>query len=433
MRNRENITTAYKVSKVYAVYMLVVFFLAMVFDFADRLILGAILPAIQADWGINDAQAGWLSTILLIFMIVFALPIGVLVDRWSRSKSVSLMVFIWSLACLGCAFTMRFWQMLSLRAVLGLGQAGYAPGASTMISGVFSNEKRAIAMSILQLGIPVGSAVGLMLGGMIANKYGWRSAIGLMAIPGFIIAILIWFFKDYRSLDIGESSTKPEKDKDVKTRLLIVLRDHILKTPSLIFNCLGAAMAALSSMGIIYWLPSYLNRFHGMDLKAAGIRAAIIAGIGIIGTPVGGILADWLYRKRPSFRQSFCGISQIIAALGIFLGIAFQNSGWYFAFFLLSGFGFSMYQGPSASVVQSVVHPAIRGTAFGLYILSMYLFGGAWSTAIVGYVSDTTGRLDIAIFLLGIASVISALFYFIGSKYYKKDEEKIKDIQLVME
>ena len=135
-------------------------------------------------------------------IIFFTIPVSILVDRWSRKKTIGLMAVVWSLATAACAFTRSFTQLFSARTVIGIGEAGYAPGGTAMLSGLYPEEKRSRMMGIWNASIPLGSAVGIALGGIIATNWGWRHAFGLVALPGLIVAILFFFVKDYKTVDL---------------------------------------------------------------------------------------------------------------------------------------------------------------------------------------------------------------------------------------
>ena len=150
----------------YIIFILL--FLLYMFDYIDRTIVGALFPFLKRDWGISDAQCGLLVSAVYWSILIFSLPVSILVDRWSRKKSIGLMALLWSLATLACAFTRNFGQLFIARTAIGIGEAGYAPGGTAMISAMFPAEKRARMLGFWNASIPLGSALGIMLGGLIA-------------------------------------------------------------------------------------------------------------------------------------------------------------------------------------------------------------------------------------------------------------------------
>ena len=177
-------------------------FLLYMFDYIDRTIVGALFPFLKQDWGISDTQCGLLVSAVYWSILIFSLPVSILVDRWSRKKSIGLMALLWSMATLACAFTRNFGQLFVTRTFIGIGEAGYAPGGTAMISAMFPAEKRARMLGFWNASIPLGSALGIVLGGFIAEHFGWRHAFGIVALPGAVVALLFFYVRDYQTIEL---------------------------------------------------------------------------------------------------------------------------------------------------------------------------------------------------------------------------------------
>ena len=145
--------------------ILIVLFLIYMSDYIDRYVVASMIDFIKRDWHITDAQAGTLMSVVLLFITIFTVPASIIIDRWSRRKMVSLMVFLWSLATLACALTKNYTQLLVARAFIGIGESGYAPAGGALLSAAYSEDKRAKALGIWNASIPLGSAIGIALGG----------------------------------------------------------------------------------------------------------------------------------------------------------------------------------------------------------------------------------------------------------------------------
>ncbi len=184
----------------YCVFALL--FLLYLFDYIDRLVVVSLFPFLKLDWGLTDTQCGLLVAAVSWSIVVFTLPVSVLVDRWSRRKSISIMCVLWSLATAACAFTTQFYQLFFARVFIGLGESGYAPGGTAMISAVFPEKSRARIMGIWNASIPMGAAMGMALGAIIAERFGWRHAFGIVALPGLLVAVLFLWTKDYKNVDL---------------------------------------------------------------------------------------------------------------------------------------------------------------------------------------------------------------------------------------
>ncbi len=195
--------SGYLFSKGYSNYVFILLFLLYMFDYIDRMIITSMFTSIERDWGISHMQSGMLVSAVYWAIVLLTFPVSILVDRWSRSKTIGIMAIMWSVATALCALTGNFVQLFMARLLIGIGEAGYAPGGSAMISGLYPVEKRARMMGLWNASIPLGTAIGVLLGGIIAQKLGWKHAFGIVAIPGLIVAILFLFVKDYKTVDLS--------------------------------------------------------------------------------------------------------------------------------------------------------------------------------------------------------------------------------------
>src|SRR5512133_971888 len=199
----QKIEPGYLFSKGYSNYVFMLLFLLYMFDYIDRMVVTSMFTSIEKDWGISHTQSGLLVSAVYWAIVILTFPISILVDRWSRTRTIGVMAIMWSIATALCALTGNYVQLFMARLLIGVGEAGYAPGGSAMISGLYPLDKRAKMIGIWNAAIPLGSAIGVLLGGMIAVKLGWKHAFGIVAIPGLIVAILFLFVKDYKTVDLS--------------------------------------------------------------------------------------------------------------------------------------------------------------------------------------------------------------------------------------
>ncbi len=176
--------TGYLFSKGYSNYVFVLLFLLYMFDYIDRTVVTSMFTSIERDWGITHTQSGLLVSAVYWAIVLLTFPVSILVDRWSRTKTIGIMAIMWSIATALCALTGNYVQLFMARLFIGVGEAGYAPGGSAMISGLYPIDKRARMMGLWNASIPLGSAIGVLLGGIIAVRLGWKHAFGIVAIPG---------------------------------------------------------------------------------------------------------------------------------------------------------------------------------------------------------------------------------------------------------
>ncbi len=195
----------YLFSKAYTGYVFLLLWLLYFFDYIDRMVVVSLFPFLKADWGLTDTQCGAMVSAVYWAIIIFSFPVSIVIDRWSRKKSIGIMAVLWSLATAACAVTKNFGQLFAARAAIGLGEAGYAPGGTAMISALYPENKRAFMVGIWNASIPLGMAAGIVIGGAIASRWGWRHAFGIVALPGLIIALLFFFVKDYKTVGLEKT------------------------------------------------------------------------------------------------------------------------------------------------------------------------------------------------------------------------------------
>ena len=209
-------------------------FLLYTFDYLDREVVSSLIPFLKNDLGVTDTQAGSLASAVYWSIVIFTFPASLLVDRWSRKRSVGLMVMLWSLATGLAAVVRSFPQLFMTRLGVGVGEAGYSPGGTAMISAMYPMEKRSRMMGLWNASIPLGSAIGVALGGVIATRWGWQRAFGIVAVPGFIIGVLFFFFaRDYKTVKLEKPATRTRAARRLYFREIV--RDF-LQTPSLLLT-----------------------------------------------------------------------------------------------------------------------------------------------------------------------------------------------------
>jgi len=429
MAKSQAIKPGYLFRSGYTNYVFSLLFLLYLFDYADRMIIGALVPFIQTDWGIDDAQIPMLSSVVYWTIVALTLPISALVDRWSRTKTIGAMATIWSLATAACAFTGSFGGLMVARGFVGSGEAGYAPGGSAMISAMYPKQKRSWILGLWNASIPLGAAVGVAIGGVIAANWGWKSAFGLVAVPGLLIAILFFFVKDYKTVPLY--TEKVEKDappKKVRMGIKELYKEFFTK-PALVLTYFGFTGVVFVTTSVIFWLPSYFERMYDLPMEKAAPKASIVMLLAIIGAPLGGYLTDRWRKKRINARLLFPSISTIIAALLCFLAFTVFLDGTQYLVLLLMGMTITLFIPGAAATTQDLVHPGLRATSFALSVFIQNLIGASLGPIIIGVISRRTD-LATAMKTLPVFLVVAAILFFLGSLYYKKDLAKVDEVKL---
>jgi MFS family permease len=422
----------YKLSKLNTYYIFTLLFLLYFFDYVDRMIVTALMPYIKLEYGLTDTQSGLLVSVVYWSVVVFVLPVSILVDRWSRKKTIGIMALLWSMATLACAFTKTFPQLLMTRSAIGVGEAGYAPAGTAMLSGLFPPEKRSRMMGFWNMSIPLGIAVGIGVGGFVAQQWGWRHAFGLVAIPGALIAILFFFVKDYKTVELTKTVDSSNVGQNqVKMSKMDIFRSFI-RTPSLIFTYLGFIGCVFTNNAITTWLPTYYHRLEGLPLGEAGMKTGGILMLAVIGLPLGGWLADVWFKKKASSRLLFPAITVALSSIVVFVAFSFLEGKAQYMALLLNGVLAVGFVAAAITATQETVHAGLRAISYSVCVIVQNILGASLGPIVIGAFSDAYG-IKVAMTILPIFLAASALLFFAGSFFYEKDLKKVEKITLECE
>jgi MFS family permease len=423
MKNTE-INEGYLFSKRYSYYVFALLFLLYMFDYIDRMVITSMFPAIEKDWGISHTQSGMLVSAVYWAIVLLTFPVSLLVDRWSRTKTIGIMAIMWSIATALCALTGNYVQLFMARMLIGIGEAGYAPGGSAVISGLFPLDKRSRMMGLWNASIPVGTAIGHLLGGLIAVKLGWKHAFGIVALPGLIIAILFLFIKDYKTVDLAFIDRASRK---IKMERKDIVREF-LSRPSVIFTYFGMAAVVFVTTALITWLSTYFQNVNGAPMDKAARDASLIMVLAVVGAPLGGYLTDAWRKKQVNARLLFPAISTLCTAVVLFIALQLRGTVQYLTL-LLMGVLVTCFIAGAAAVTQDVIHPGLRATSYAIAVVVQNLVGSSMAPIVLGKIYDIS-NIQTALSILPFILLTGALLFYLGSRYYEKDMEKVAKIKL---
>lgn len=376
-------------------------------NYIDRYILPAVQPLIKDEFHPSDTALGALTTVFFVFYMCSAPGIGFLADRKSRKTIITIGAVVWSGATLLTAITYNFTALLVRHTVVGVGEATFALIAPAYIADLFPEEKRGRVLSFFYLAIPVGAALGYIIGGALGTRYGWRSPFYVCAVPGFLVAAAFFF--------AGAEPARGAREVALHSIERTTFRG-LLRNPAFWTATLGMAMMTFAIGGISAWMPTFLQRERGMPLDRANYYFGIVTVIdGLAGTAVGGWVGDlWLRRSRGAY-YCLSAISMLLAIPGALYAF-YGNPAWIFPSFFVAEFFLFLNTGPlNAAIVNSVAAP-IRATAIGVNLFVIHLLGDALSPTIIGAISDRSNlRLGFSVTL--IAMVISAAILFVGIRF----------------
>lgn len=363
--------------------------LVYIFNFVDRQILAILAAPIQADLGLDDAQMGLLGGLAFALLYsTLAVPLAALADRTSRSWVIAVSLVVWSGFTALCGLAQGFWHIFLARLGVGVGEAGGVAPSYALIGDYFPSEKRAFALSIYSLGIPLGSAAGVLAGGYIAATIDWRLAFFAVGIAGIILAPI--FKLVVRDRPRAMQSARPVVGNVAGNAPPLAQTIGLLaRKPSFWLLSFGCAAGSMIGYGVAFWLPSLLQRSFGFSLmEASQFFGALLLLGGVAGVLAGGWLGDRLGRARRGFYAWLPGLAYFLAAPLFALGISSADPRWAFALFLLPQALSVIWLGPVLSAVQHLVEPAARSMASALFLLINNLIGLGGGIYLLGALSN---------------------------------------------
>ena len=424
MKNPED-QNGYLFSKGYSNYVFVLLFLLYMFDYIDRSIVTSMFTSIEADWGISHTQSGLLVSAVYWAIVLLTFPVSLLVDRWSRTKTIGIMAIMWSVATALCALTGNFVQLFMARLLIGVGEAGYAPGGSAMISGLYPIEKRSKMMGLWNASIPLGTAIGVLLGGFIAVRLGWKHAFGLVAFPGLIVAVLFLFVKDYKTVDLSFIDKTNQKIKMEKKDMV----KEFLSKPSIIYTYFGITAVVFVTTSLLTWLSTCFQVERGLPQDKAGSMASSVMVLALVGAPLGGILTDRWRKTQFNARLLLPAISSLVSAILLFAALFIFKGAVQYILFLIMGIAIMVFISGATAVTQDVIHPGLRATSYAIAVVVQNLLGASIAPIVVGQIYDRS-NIKTALSILPFILVLGAVLFYLGSRYYEKDMGKVTKIKL---
>jgi len=396
-----------------ALFLLV---LINLFNYMDRQVLAAVEPDIRATFfSPNDPNAmtktGWLGSAFFLTYMCSAPLLGLIADRVSRWIIVGSAVILWSLAtgCSGLAAT--FGVLFATRICVGIGEGGYGPAAPTILADLFPIEKRGRIMAIFCAAIPVGSALGYVVGGLVGAHIGWRWAFYMLAPPGILLGLLCFWQRDPRVSAHHLVQKYPRR----------TLSDYLnlFRTRSYLINCAAQTLMTFAAGGLGYWMSAYLIYRNQDPAAALLIFGLIVVAAGLSSTLLGGFAADKLRPRFPGSDFWVSGIGMLVACPIFIITLYLPFPAAWISMFVAIFFLF-LNTGPSTTALANVSLPLVRATAFAVNILIIHLFGDVQAFWILGYVGGHA-NMNTAFLLVSAVIFASGLVWIYGVKYLPAD------------
>ncbi|MBI2920012.1 MAG: MFS transporter [Planctomycetes bacterium] len=407
--------------------VLAVLFFINFLNYTDRYILSAVLGPVAADLGLSPPQQGFLATAFTLGYMFSAPIVGNFADRWTRPRLVAVCCALWSLATLASGLAAGYKSLLLARVMIGVGEAGYLAIGPTLIADYFSKQARGKALAVFYTGVPIGSACGYVLGGLLPGLHagtaalGWRGSFMVVALPGLLAAVAAWFVVDpprgQMDLDFAGHGPLPRSGTVWEQLALFRNRTFLLVTVALT----GIAFATVP---LLHWLPQYFDEVKGVPLKKANVMiGATLILPGIIGTLLGGWLGDRLSKRIP-------GGYLIVAAAGLLGGVLFlrlaiaASAGWIYLPALFFGVLCFMACTPTLNAtIANISAPNARAMAYATVIFCMHALGDTASPPLFGKIIER-GDLYTAFLWMPVPLIVAAVACLVGVVTIRRDMER---------
>lgn len=361
-----------------------------IFNFLDRQIVNILAEPIKGELGLSDTQLGLLAgPAFAVFYALLGIPIARYADKegTNRVRLIAASLAIWSAMTAVCGFAQNFVQLLLARIGVGVGEAGCTPAAHSLISDSVAPEKRSSAIAFYGMGVPVGSLLGLIIGGVVNDLYGWRVALMIVGAPGLLLALVVLFImKDPRH---ARSEQAVEAARAVVPLSAKQAIGEIFSSRAFVYILIASSVVATLGYGKALWTISFFIRSHGLSTTQAGVSMAIALGVaGALGTWLGGKMADKYGRTDKRHLLTFPAYGMAFAAPILFLG--YYMSDWRLAVALLivPSILNSAYYGPAYACVQGLVQPRARAVAASIMLFGQNLIGLGLGPLLFGVLSD---------------------------------------------
>ncbi|GAB0492179.1 hypothetical protein MMPV_003439 [Pyropia vietnamensis] len=430
-------------------YVVAILTLLSIVNYADRWSVAGVLnelqrPPASGGFGLSDLQGGLLTSAFVLSYMIFSPVCGFLGDRYSRREIIFVGIAIWSGATLSSSFATEYWQFLAFRAVVGIGEASYATIAPTLVADLYALEERTLALGYYTSSIPIGSALGYIVGGVTSRVAGWRWAFRITPVVGFLLAGVLYLFVAEPPRGTSDAVAQQRgtpvpaspggSGGDVKL---------ILRSRAFVWSTLGNSTMAFVSGALAQWAPAYLQRVNCGDASGSALTDCesqinfIFGGMAVVtgtmGTLMGAALSKWYGRRNVNADAIVSGLGLIASTPAVFLALhtapLHANVAW--ACIFVAELTVSLTWAPTNAILLSVVPPHQRSTASGLSMLATHAMGDSVSPIAVGYVADKLhdgGRglsramaLQHALYLVVFWCFAGGLFFFITANHLQAD------------
>ena len=385
--------------------ILLILMLVNFVNYVDRQIVFALFPFLRHDFGLSFVQLGYLATAFTVVLSLASFPLGMLADRVSRRAVISAGVLFWSGATFFSGLAGSFRSLLMARGLVGIGEAAYTPAGTAVISAAFPKEVRARVQGAFDIGMFIGGATGISLGGYMAAKFGWRHAFFLVGIPGVIL---------------GLTALRLPKSVVSVARESMPIGD-LLRVPAFLALLVSGWFCSFAGYSYVAWGPDLVEDYKGFSPEQASMALGVTIVLGgMLGIATGAYLSDFLAKLRVWGRAIVVPIGFVLAAPLIYFSLHSSGKIHFLLFFGFGAFFLSWYHGPLTATIHDLVPPSGHATALGFYNLFVNLLSMAVAPLVIGKLADRYGLIT-ALHAPIIAQLAGAAFFIVVIQCIRHD------------
>jgi MFS family permease len=399
-----------------AVYALGVLTAINLLNYLDRYVVPPLVENLKAAMHLSDTQLGFLVPAFMLVYMLAAPVFGAWGDRGSRTRPIAIGVFVWSLATLLSGLARSYGQLLAGRALVGIGEAACVAIAPALLADLFAADRRGRVLSVLNMAIPVGSALGYIVGGQVGHHFGWRAAFFVAGVPGLLLALAVLRLPDPprgsqdAALTAGGSQGSTGRQSAVAVYLSLLRR-----TPYMLV-VLGYAAYTFALGGLAFWMPAFLERVRGVpELAATTGFGGIVVVTGFVGTFTGGWLGDYFLRSSRQAYLWFSGAVTLLAAPVALLALTAPAPHVFYPAIVAAELLLFMSTGPINAAIVNIVSPFERASAMALSMFTIHLLGDVPSPPLIGHLSEVSS-LGHAVLIVPVAIAVGGVIWLFSAR-----------------
>ena len=381
-------------------------------SYLDRYIVAAVVESLrQSDLKLTDPELGSLMSAFLIVYTLTAPVFGALGDRRSRPRLIAIGVALWSLSTALSGFAVNFATLLAARAAVGIGEASYVTIAPSLLSDFFPVRQRGRVMAIFFCAIPVGSALGYVVGGLMDKHFGWRAAFFVAGIPGLLLAGLCLLLRDPPRGAQEQSTGGPQRARGSAVKQTFLTYGSLLKDRAYALTVLGYAAYTFAVGGLAFWMPAFLERVRGIPRSEATVNFGVIVVVtGFVGTFIGGWLGDYLARRSRQAYLWMSALSALVAAPCVWIALSTPSHTIYLVSMVAGQLCLFLSTGPINAAIANLVTAGERASAIALSVFAIHLLGDVISPPLIGLLSRASS-LEQAVKVVPIAVLVGGMVW----------------------